>query len=302
MGDKRKVWLNGEIIPWQDATVHTMSHSLSRGSAVFEIFSVHETPDGKAAAFRFDKHMMRLRNSTELLGMELAQSEEEIKEAVEEVVKINNVKDGFVKIMAYYGQQSFSVVAPDAPLDMVIFAVSWGAVKYDPGKSESACICKWRKLHPETVPVEAKVAGNYVNGMLSRQDAKKRGFNVGILLDTQGFMTEGSTEAIFIVKDNVLTVPPLGTVLSSITRMAIVDAAKKIGMAVSERLIRKDEILDADEMFTAGTPIKVMPVDQIEDRMLENVPGPVTIKVAKMMEEICNGSDERFKDWLFPLE
>ena len=296
-----QVWQNGKMISWKDARIHLMSHSLTRGSAIFEVLAVYSTPQGPAA-FRLAEHCDRLRRSAELLGMELVQSKEEIMRAVVQTVKINRVQEGFVKIMGYFSEETFSISFSDPRLDLSVFAIPAEEYRKHTTPSIRVCLSPWRKLHPETVPVEAKVAANYLNGMLARQDAARRGFDLAIMLDTHGFLGEGSVESVFIVKDGTLLTPPLGLILSSISRRSILEAARTAGITAVERPIRKQEVLEADEMFTASTSRRVMPVSCLEDRVLGEVPGPVSRRLAVLMEAICSGREERYKHWLLPID
>ena len=185
--------------------------------------------------------------------------------------------------------------------DVAIFAIAEGDnLEMDKKQTLSACLSKWRKLHPETVPVGAKACANYLNGYLARKDAATRGFDIGILLGTDGFLAEGSTESVFIVKDGVLMTPPLGRVLSSITRLSVLQAVPEIGLTVAERPIPADELLAADEIFTVHTGTKIEAVARFEDRELA-APGPVTTQVMQMMDGIMQFKDERFKGWFRPL-
>ena len=223
-----KVWLNGELIPWHDATVPLLSHGFSRGSAIFEVFGTHVGPEG-TMAFRMDAHLKRLTRSAELLEMKLGFSTETIVDAVKAVVRENQLGRGLVKILAYWGKEAVIQLVLDAPLDVAIFPVAESPeLGLDNSNPIAACVSKWRKLHPETVPVAAKSCANYLNGYLARKDAIRRGYDVGIMLGTDGFLAEGSIESVFIVKDGVLKTPPLGRVLSSITRMSILQAVPKI--------------------------------------------------------------------------
>lgn len=301
MAREKKVWRDGKLIPWEKATVHLMSHSLTRGSAIFEVLAVYPAKGGPAA-FRLPDHCDRLIRSAELLGMEVSQSKEEILQAVVETVRANRITEGFVKVVGFYGEETFSVLATDPRLELSIFAVSAEEFrsKSNPPAS-SVCLSRWRKLHPETVPVEAKVAANYLNGMLARQDAKRRGFDFGVMLDTHGFLAESSTESVFMVKQGVLMTPPLGLILSSISRRSILEAGPSTGIKIVERPIHREEILQADEIFTSSTSRRAFPVARIEDRSLGEVPGPVTRQIASLMDSILEGRDERFRHWLYPV-
>lgn len=300
MNSDLKVWLNGKMIARRDATVPILSHGFSRGSAIFDVLGVHPGPNGPMA-FRLDDHLARLMKSAELLGMELAYSTEEIIEAIKATVKANGIGRGIIKILAYWGDEAITDLVLDARLDVAIFAIPESEeLVLDKQHSISACVARWRKLHPETVPVGAKACANYLNGYLARKDAVSRGFDIGILLGTDGFLAEGSTESVFIVKDGVLMTPPVGRILSSITRLSVLEAVPEIGIPVVERPITADEISAADEIFTVHTGTKVEAVARFEDRQLE-APGPVTDRVMKLINDIMQFKDERFMNWFQPL-
>jgi branched-chain amino acid aminotransferase len=295
-----KVWLNGELIPWREATVPILSHGFSRGSAIFEVFGTHLGPRG-TMAFRMDAHLKRLMKSAELLEMEIAFSTETLVDAIQSTVQENQLGRGLVKILAYWGEEAVIQLVLDTPLDMAIFTIPESPeLGLDNSMPISACVSKWRKIHPETVPVGAKACSNYLNGYLARRDANSRGFNVGLMLGTDGFLAEGSIESVFIVKDGVLRTPPLGRVLSSITRMSIIQAVPKIGITVVDQPITAEELYSADEIFTAHTGIKVSPVNRFENRQLQ-APGPMTKQVMELMETIIQLKDDRFLEWFQPL-
>ena len=301
MTNDSKVWFNGKLIPWRDATVPILSHGFSRASAIFDIFGVHPGPQGPVA-FRMDDHLKRLMKSAELLEMELAYNTEEIVEAVKTTVKASSLGRGIIKIMAFWGEESIIQLVLDSKLDVAVFAIPESEkLILDKDQAISACLSKWRKLHPETVPVGAKACANYLNGYLARKDAVSRGFDIGILLGTDGFLAEGSTESVFIVKEGALMTPPLGRVLSSITRLSILQAVPEIGIPVVERPITADELFAAEEMFTVHTGSKVEPVARFEDRQFQ-APGPVTKQVMQLMDDIMQFKDERFMSWFQPLD
>ena len=300
MNNDSKVWLNGNLIPWSEATVPLLSHGFSRGSAFFEVFGVHVGPEGPMA-LRMNQHLKRLMKSAKLLEMELAYSTEEIVTAVKTTVAANNLGRGLIKILAYWGEEAIINLVLDSKLDLAVFAIPQSdELKLDQAASVSACVSKWRKIHPATVPVAAKACSNYLNGYLVRKDANNRGFDIGIALDTDGFLAEGSIESVFIVKDGILKTPPLGRILSSITRMSILEAVASIGIPAREGPISAEELSEADEIFTCHTGIKVEPIARLEDREFET-PGPVTLQVMQLMNDIIEFKDERFMDWFQPL-
>jgi branched-chain amino acid aminotransferase len=303
MLEDRIVFLNGDFVAWNQCTVHIMSHSFGRGSAIFEVLSLHETNAGPAV-FRLDKHIERLFKTAELLDMEVPISREALHEAVIATVKRNGVSKGFIKIIGFYPQIAFEIIPPQKRLDISVFVVDpaqdLGGLNF-PTKGTTVCISKWRKLDPQSVPIEAKVAANYLNGMMARSEAKMRGFENGIMLDTQGFIAEGGTESIFLVKDGKLMTPSLGTVLAGITRNSLLQAAKAIGIESVEGRLPSEFLFEANEIFLSGTPMKVLPVKQVEDRMIEGTPGPFTRKLSALLDEIIAGRDERFRHWFFPV-
>jgi branched-chain amino acid aminotransferase len=248
-----------------------------------------------------DDHLKRFRKSAELLEMEPAYSTEEIVEAVKATVKANDLGRGIIKILAFWAEEAITELVLDSRLDVAIFAIPESEeLVLDKKYSLSACLSKWRKLHPETVPVGAKACANYLNGYLARRDAVSRGFDIGILLGTDGFLAEGSTESIFIIKEGVLMTPPLGRVLASITRMSVLQAVPEIGIPIVERPIPADELLEADEIFTVHTGTKIEPIARFEDREFQT-PGPVTQRVMQLMDDIMQFKDERFMEWFQPL-
>ena len=302
MLEERIIYLNGDFIPWGQARVHLMSHSFGRGSAIFEIFGFHETVSG-TAVFRLDEHIHRLFNSAKLTGMQLPGAPEELQEAVLATIKANDIRQGVVKVLGFYPQIMFMVDPPAEKAAVAIIPIDLIQDFGDQGlpfeKGVTVCISQWRKTDPGTVPVEAKAAANYLNGMMARADARKRGFEDAVMLDTQGFIAEGAIESIFLVKGDRLMTPSLGTVLSSITRKSILQAANIVGIETYEGRLKPSLLYEADEIFMAHTTEKVIPVRQIENRVLKDTPGPMARRLKALMTEIVTGRDTRFKDWLF---
>ena len=305
MLENRMVYANGKYVPWEKATVHIMSHSFGRGSAIFEVMSLHATADGPAI-FRLEAHINRLFRSAELLDMELPLSKKDLYRAVAETVKRNRLQKGAIKLICYYPEFSFEILPSRKMLSVSIFALD---PEQDIGKfgipfetGTTAYVSSWRKLDPRTVPVEAKAAANYLNGMIARAEAKKNGFEHAVMLDTAGFIAEGGTESVFLVKDNRLMTPATGTVLRSITRMSILEAASKDGIECIEGQLKSELLFEADEMFVSSSPRKVLPVKQINGHKFADAPGPLTRKIAELMAGIVGGNDSRFKGWLYRVE
>jgi branched-chain amino acid aminotransferase len=300
MKNEKQVWLNGKFIPWESATVPILSHSFSRASAIFEIFRIHTGPDGPAA-FRMDAHLKRLLNSARLLEMEMCYSVDTIAEAVAETVICNDIGRGVVKIMAYWGEEAVIRLLPQSKPDLAIFAIpEMPEMNLDSREPVKTCISKWRKIDPETVPVSAKACSNYLNAYLARKDAVARGFDIGIMLGTDGFVTEGSVESVFIVKDNIVKIPPLGRVLPGISRMSVLEMARSMRLETAEVLLSTDDLYGADEMFLSHTGVKVEPVRQFEDKHLV-APGPVTCRLMEQMAKILAFQDESYMKWMQKL-
>jgi len=297
----RKIYVNGQLVPWESAMVHLMSHSFCRGSAIFEVMSLHKTVEGPAV-FRLDENLKRLERTAELLKMTLPMSGEGFKQAVFETIRGNQVESGFVKLMCYYGKVAIRVMPNQKTMDTCIAVIDpetdMEGEKLPERPELTLALCKVRKLHPETIPIEAKAAANYLNGILSRKEAAEKGADMGVMLDTQGFVAEGSTESIFIVKNETLYTPSLGTVLRSISRKSVLEVAAGLGIRSEEKRLPPDLMFEADEIFLSSTGGKVQPVKKFEGKVFAEVPGPVTRKIKKALDKIVAGNDPRFSHWL----
>jgi branched-chain amino acid aminotransferase len=293
------VFLNGDYVKWNEATVPIMSHSFGRGSAIFEVLGFQTTQKGRFV-FRLDDHIDRLFNTAKLLDMEIPLTGEGIKEAIRESLQKNGLTEGFIKILGYYPQISFETTPPQKMLDLAIFILP---PRIDPAaeKDATVCISKWIKLSPRMIPVEAKVAANYLNGMMSRKDATERGFDYAIMCDEEGYIAEGATESVFFIKEGTLFTPALGMILNGITRRSILDAARVTGIKTVEDKLSRNIIYEADEIFLSGTLKKILPVKRMEERVFEEIPGPVSKKLSDIMNGIVSGEDNRFSRWLYPV-
>lgn len=301
----RRVFVNGEFIAWDQACIHMMSHSFSRGAAIFEVLSVHDTEDTGPCVFRLDAHVQRLFRSAAALDMVPGLSLEAVAAGVCETARENGIRQGAVKILGYNPEIAFDILPSVNTLDIAVFAMDpardLGRRRVPAADGATLCVSSWRKLDPGTVPVEAKAAANYLNGMLARQEAGKKGCDMAVMLDTQGFLAEGATESIFLVKDGRIMTPALGTVLDSITRNSVITLAKTLGIPVAEARLSPDLLDTAEEIFFTCTPMKVLPVKTCGQRTLSPVPGPVTRQLADLMAEVTSGRNRRFADWLFPV-
>ena len=300
MREDKQVWLNGEFIPLASATVSILSHSFSRASAIFEIFRIHAGPGGPSA-FRMDEHLKRLMNSARLLEMDMTYSMDSIAEAVARTVILNDMERGVVKIMSYWGEEAVIRLLPKLKPDLAVFAIpEMPEMNLDSTEPVKTCISKWRKIDPETVPVSAKACSNYLNGYLARKDAVARGFDIGIMLGTDGYVAEGSAESVFIVKDGIVKIPPLGRVLPSISRMSVLEMTRSMDIETAEAPLVMEDLYEADEMFLSHTGVKVEPVKQFEDKHLP-APGPITHRLMEQMARILSFQDESYMQWMQKL-
>ena len=303
MLEEREVYFNGAFRPWSEANVHLMSHSFGRGSAIFEVIGFHETPTGPAV-FRLDEHLSRFWKSSSLLGMEPPLAPAALEAVVLSLVKRSGLKSGFLKLYGFYPEISFNILPSRERFQVAVFVLSPEEAGAD-GKSNgpdgvTACVSQWRRLDPQTVPIEAKVAANYINGMVARSECRAKGFDYAILLDGQGNLAEGGTESLFLVREGRLMTPSLGTVLRSITRKSLLEVAEAMGMEVFTGCLKPDLLDEAEEIFFAGTVVKLIAVRKVGDRVLGEVPGPATRKLAERMGAITAGRDPAFSRWLFP--
>jgi branched-chain amino acid aminotransferase len=265
------------------------------------VLSFHQTQNG-SAVFRLDRHLQRLRRTLDLIDLELAQTDDQITAAVMETIKANQVEKGFIKILAFIGRTALAILPPDGPLDLAVYADDPGTLGFEPGQTTSVCFPSWRKLSPVSVPVEAKAAANYLNGMLARREAVRRGFDHAVMLDHHGLLAEGGTESVFMVEKGRLVTPPLGSILRSISRDSVLQLAENDGIPTAEEPISPDRLKAADEMFTAGTPFKVLPAGRIEDRVFDDAPGPITRRLFDLMERAVTGRHPDFERWLFHVK
>ncbi len=303
MVNGRVVYLGGEYRPWDEANVHIMSHSFGRGSAIFEVLSFSDTLAGPAV-FRLDEHVSRFFRSASLLGMKPPLTPGELQEAVLQTVKLSGLKAGLIKVFGFSPEISSGVLPPPGSFRVAVFAFSREEALGGKGEAASgtvtACVSQWRRLDPQTVPIEAKVAANYVNGMVARAEAREKGFDFAVLLDTQGFLAEGASESLFLVREGRLLTPSLGTVLRSITRKSLLAVAEAIGLETVTGRLSPALLDEAEEFFLSSTSARVAPIRQIDARILSRVPGEVTQRLAERIEAITAGRDERFRGWLFP--
>jgi branched-chain amino acid aminotransferase len=280
-----------------------MNHSMGRGSAIFEVLCVHPA-DGGGAVFRLKRHVARFFGSARLLGLRLDLTPEALMKAICTTVRANGVTNGIIKVMGYYGAVALSIRPPDTALDVAVCVVDLdedlGGLSYPVETGTTLGISSWRKLDPRTVPVGAKAAGNYLNGLMATSDVAARGFAEALLLDGRGRIAEGPTDSVFLGLGGTLYTPALDTILDSITRDTLIKVAESLDIPVRVGAIAKERLFEAEEIFMASTPVKVLPVRRIEDRELK-VPGPLTRRLQEAVARLLRGQFPEFAHWLMPV-
>ena len=300
-GDLMKAWLNNEFVDWMDVKAPVLSHGFGRGSAIFEVVDIVATEKGPAF-FGLAEHVDRFINSAKYMYITLPLTRDDIIRACIETARENRVVSGVAKFFAYYSAIELDVLAHKKDLDVAIFCLDFGKPDQDVSVMSdpvSACISSYRKIHPESVPVHAKATGNYVGGYLAKTAAKEQGYEDVILLDTMGFVAEGATANIFIVKENQVFTPGLRSVLPGINRMIVMNMLQDMGRAVRVTDIRPDELLECDEAFYTASVVKLIPVSRIDKIPLGDAcPGPVTREIADRIGQGFQGRLQAFDRWL----
>jgi branched-chain amino acid aminotransferase len=291
------IWHNGKLVPWNDAKVHVLTHTLHYGGGAFEGIRFYQTSQG-SAIFRLPEHIDRLLFSASILKMNVPFSKEQLISAVRETVRINGLQEGYIRPLVYYGSGIMGVNPTGAPVELAIACWPWGA--YLGHDMVDIKISKYVRIHPRSSVPEAKLCGHYVNSILVRLEIQGTHYHEGLLLDTEGNVAEGSGENFFIVKEGVLHTPKIGGILPGITRKTIMEIASKHNIKTIERDIKPDEVYTADEAFFTGTAAEVTPIRSIDDKVLgqgEKV-GPITDKLRQAYLKVVQGKDDNFLKYL----
>ena len=307
----RQIWLDGELVPWERATVHVLSHSLQRGSLIFDYLSVHETPRGPAI-FRLRDHVERLLRSAELVGLPLRMSADEIGEAVALTVRANPGSTA-VKVSAFIGSTEVDVVPADDRVNLAVAAYDPIAdiAAHKPGgpPPAKAALRIWiekerRNRRRDIIAPQAKVAANYVSPMAAKWEARRQGYDDVLLVDEDGYIAEGPTTNVFCFDaDGTLRTPPDRNVLLGVTRSTAIELAKDQGTEVREDVVTREDLLRAREVFVTGTATGICPVVEIDgQRIVDGAPGPKTLALQERFETILRGGDAAFDHWLTYVE
>lgn len=297
-----KIWHNGKLIPWEDATLHVMSHVIHYGSSVFEGIRCYAPPSGPAI-FRAEEHMQRLLDSAKVYRMEVGFTREELVSAMLELVGVNGVWPCYVRPIVLRGYGDAGVTPVNCPVEVYIANYPWGKYLTEGDSGVDVCISSWTRLAPNTLPAMAKAGANYMNSQLIRMEAVINGYAEGIALDVNGYVSEGSGENIFIVRNGVLQTAPLGnSVLPGITRDAILKLARDLGIPVTEAGIPREMLYIAEEAFFTGTAAEITPIKSVDRIDVGNgTVGPVTKALQHEFFGIVRGERPDRFNWLTPV-
>jgi branched-chain amino acid aminotransferase len=293
------IWLDGKMVPWRDAQVHVLTHTLHYGMGVFEGVRAYKTDDG-TAIFRLQEHTDRLFRSAKIMGMKIPFSKEEVNEAQRAAVRENNLNSAYIRPMCFYGSEGMGIRADNLKTHVMVAAWDWGSYLGEENMQKGIRIktSSFTRHHVNITMCKAKANGNYMNSILALQEAVNCGYDEALLLDAEGFVSEGSGENFFMVRDGVLYTPELTSALEGITRDTVITLANDIGLEVIEKRITRDEVYIADEAFFTGTAAEVTPIRELDNRPIgEGTRGPITEKLQSMYFDQVYGRSPTYQNW-----
>jgi branched-chain amino acid aminotransferase len=296
-----KIWMDGEMVDWDKAQVHILTHTLHYGLGVFEGIRCYLCQDGKSAIFRLNEHIDRLFESALISQMTIPYSREEVRQAVKSILKVNNLREGYIRPIVYIGDGEMGLYVKDYPVRVAIACWPWGAYLGEEGLSKGirVKISSFTRHHVNVFMTKAKICGSYVNSILAKKEVTAMGYDEALLLDTEGYICEASGENIFMVRDGVITTPPPTAILKGITRDAVIAIAHDKGINVVEQRFTRDELYVADEAFFTGTAAEVTPIREVDDRKIGGGRrGPITEKIQGAFFDAVQGKEEKHKNWL----
>jgi branched-chain amino acid aminotransferase len=299
MQQTEKIWMNGELVDWNDATIHVGAHGLHYGTGVFEGIRAYETPKG-TAIFRLREHMDRLHTSAKILYMDIPFSVDDLRQATWDVIAANGIPECYIRPIAFYGFGELGVSAVGNPVDVAIMSWPWGAYLGEEALQNGirAKISSWQRIGPNVIPHAAKATGVYLNSMLAVQEAHRAGYDEAIMLTQEGYIADGPGETVFVVKDGVISTPDLATsILPGITRDTVIQIAQDLGYQVVQKQLIRTDLYVADEVFMTGTAAEVTPIREIDDIAIGSR-GPVTTEIQSAYLDLVRGRSERWAHWL----
>ena len=298
------IWFNGEMVEWDRAQVHVMTHALHYGSSVFEGIRAYDTPNG-TAIFRLKEHIQRLFDSAKIYWMQMPFDKAAIEQACCDIVTKNDMKSAYLRPLAFIGNVGLGVLPKSDAVEVMIGALPWGAYLGEEALSQGVdvMVSSWSRLAPNTIPTGAKAGGNYLSSQLIAREARRNGYVEGIALDTNGYISEGSGENLFIIKNGVLyTSPATSGILPGITRDTIMTLARELGYTIREESLQREALYLADEIFMCGTAAEITPVSSVDRMQIgEGRRGPITEAIQKAFFGLFNGETEDKWGWLTPV-
>lgn len=295
------IWMDGKLVPWDDANVHILTHTLHYGLGVFEGIRCYRTADERSAVFRLGEHVRRLFESAHINLMTVPFTQTQIAAAIGETLRANGMREGYIRPLVYVGHGAMGLNPGDNPIRVAIAAWPWGKYLGDEGVERGirAKISTFSRHHVNAKMTKGKTCGDYVNSILAKREALLDGYDEAILLDTQGLVAEASGENLFVVRDGAVRTPPLPTVLDGITRNTILTLAREAGIPISESPISRDELYIADEVFMTGTAAEVTPVREVDRRQIgAGTRGPITKTLQAAYFDAVTGRNRKHEDWL----
>jgi len=296
-----KIWMDGELVDWAEAKIHVLSHALHYGTGVFEGIRAYETVRGPAV-WHLDEHLRRLFRSAKLYHMDMPFSGETLTEATKDVIRANGLQSCYVRPLAFRGYGEMGVNPLLAPVNVVIAVWPWGAYLGEDALEQGVRIkiSSWRRNGQNSLPAAAKATGQYINSVLAKVESLKAGYDEAIMLNEQGYITDGSGENVFVVRDGVLTTPPIQAgCLDGITRATVITLAGDLGYAVKEENLVRTDLYNADECFFTGTAAELTPIREVDDRVVgEGHRGPVTKDLQSAFFAATKGDHPKYVDWL----
>jgi len=297
------IWMDGEMVPWRDAKVHVLTHSLHYGLGVFEGVRAYQSEQG-TAIFRLHDHTNRFFRSAHILGMDMPYDAETLNDAQKQVIRANGLEAAYIRPLAFYGSEGMGIRADMLTTHVAIATWEWGAYLGDDGLENGIKVrtSSLTRHHVNITMCRAKACGNYINSILALQEAVSAGADEALMLDSEGYVMEGTGENIFIVRDNKIYTPDLTSALEGITRDTVITLIKELGIELVEKRITRDEVYIADEVFFTGTAAEVTPVRELDNRTIgSGKRGPVTEKIQSLFFDCVLGRHQAHRDWLTPI-
>jgi len=295
------IWMDGELVDWDKANIHVLTHTLHYGLGVFEGIRCYSCVDGRSAIFRLKDHIDRLFNSAHAMLIKIPFTKEQIIEAIFETLKANGQKEAYIRPIVFIGEGVMGVHPQDNPVRVSIITWQWGAYLGEEGLNNGIRVktSSFTRHHVNVMMTKTKTCGNYVNSILAKMEAINAGYDEAIMLDTEGYVCEATGENIFIVRNGKLKTPPLLSILEGITRDSIITLAKDLGYEVIEERFTRDELYIADEAFFCGTAAEITPIREVDNRQIGiEPPGTITRMMQRLYFDIVHGKEERYLHWL----